>query len=286
MDTPSLTIALAADSAYSIPLNACVSSILEHNCSGVELHVLDCGVSVDDRRALRRTVGTAGTVSFVEVPVAELADLPKPTCGSVASYARLFIDAIACSGRILYLDADTIVLSSLSPLFQLELNGAVAAAVREMYTPVVSADNGIAAWRDYSFSADDPYFNAGVMLIDVDEWRTRSIRARCLDYLRTTGPLVRLFDQEALNVALHGAWIELPAIWNVTKYWYKGSRRRGDHETILEEARIIHFISEEKPWLGSDVVPAVLSQEFFRALDGSSLAGWRPGPDRSASGPA
>ncbi|HEV2361539.1 MAG TPA: glycosyltransferase family 8 protein [Acidimicrobiales bacterium] len=278
MATTSPLVAVAADSAYAIPLHACVSSIVEH-CRGVDLYVLDCGLSAEDRRTLRETVGAAGTVSFVGVPIRELADLPEATCGSVATYARLFIDATECSGRILYLDADTIVLSSVLPLYQVELSGAVSGAVREMYTPVVSADNGVAAWRDLSFNADDPYFNAGVMLVDLDEWRRRSVRARCLDYLRTTGPLVRLFDQEALNVVLHGAWIELPQIWNVTRYWYRNSRRVGDHANILEEARIIHFISEEKPWLGSDVVPGVLSNKFFAALDRSSLAGWRPGSD-------
>lgn len=272
------TVALAADSAYVIPLHACVGSIVEQ-CPNVDLHVLDCGLSAEDRRTLRATVGAAGTVSFIEVPIAELADLPEPICGSIATYARLFVDAIDCSGRILYLDADTILLSSVLPLFQVELSGAVAAAVREMYTPVVSANNGVAAWRNLSFSADDPYFNAGVMLLDIDEWRRRSVRDQCLDYLRTMGPLVRLFDQEALNVALHGAWIELPAIWNVTKYWYRNSRRVGNYANILEDARIIHFISEEKPWLGSDMVPEVVSDKFFAALDRSALAGWRPGSD-------
>jgi lipopolysaccharide biosynthesis glycosyltransferase len=283
MDTIKPVVAVAADSAYSVPLNACVSSIID-NCPNVELYVLDCGLTAGDRKTLLTTVGTAGTLSFITVPIAELEDLPKPISGSVASYARLFVDEIVCSGKILYLDADTIVLSSLSPLFQWELNGAVAAAVREMYTPVVSADNGIEAWRDYAFGANDPYFNAGVMLIDVEKWRKRSVRAHCLDYLRLTGSRVRLFDQEALNVILHNTWVELPAIWNVTKYWYKISRRVGENETIFEEARILHFISQEKPWLGSTMVPEALSQKFFSALDASSLSGWRPNSASPLSG--
>ena len=274
MATASPTVVVAADNAYAVPLNACVASIVEH-CPGVDLRVLDCGLTDADRRSIQETVGTCGAASFVTVPITQLAGLPEADCGSLATYARLLLDSVVESGRALYLDADTIVMSPLQPLFQIDLKGAVAAAAREMYTPVVSAENGIYCWRELSFEADDPYFNAGVMLVDIDEWRRRSIQARSLHYLRTTGATT-LFDQVALNVAMHGAWLELAATWNVTRYWFTSARRVGAHANILDEARIIHFISADKPWLGSDIVPAVLSRKFFAALDRSSLAGWRP----------
>lgn len=270
-----MDLVIAADRAYAVPLNACASSAITY-CPDCHIHIFDCGLTADDKRTLRATVGENARLSFVAIPKSYLTGLPNAACGSPATYARLFVDLIDQAERLLYLDADTVVLSSLRPLFELDLGDATLAAVREMYTPVVSAENGVPDWQWLGFGAQDPYFNAGVMVIDCAKWRAQSIQARCLSYLRGTASAVNLFDQEALNVALHGAWLELPATWNVTRYWYKESRRVGFYSNILEDARIIHFISEQKPWLSSEVVPVELSSRFFDALDRSALAGWRP----------
>jgi lipopolysaccharide biosynthesis glycosyltransferase len=145
-----------------------------------------------------------------------------------------------------------------------------------MYTPTVSAANGIKDWRAVGLDPDTPYFNAGVMVVDLPLWRSLDIRTQAIAYLQRTDITVTLFDQEALNAVVAGRWRELPPIWNATRYWYKSHRRTGPYASVLDEARILHFLSEDKPWTLNSKIPEAQTRAFYDALDRSDLAGWRP----------
>ena len=53
---------------------------------------------------------------------------------------------------------------------------------------------------------EQPYFNAGVMLIDLDAWRREDLVGRMLACLRRHRRDVLWWDQYALNVELAGHW--------------------------------------------------------------------------------
>lgn len=271
-----MDVAIAADAAYSVPLNACLATLAEH-APGCRLHLLDCGLGREDRRALRRTVGDRVAVDFVEVPMDALLRFPLPACGSHTTYARLLLEDLVPAQRVLYLDGDTLLRASVDELAGVELGEFPLAAVREMYTPTVSAHNGVKQWRELGLAPETPYFNAGVMVVDLPRWSSLNIGGEALAYLRRGDLSITLFDQEALNVAVAGRWMPLAPIWNTSRYWYKPQRRQGPNRFILEEAKILHFLSEDKPWLGSPGIPAAHRRAFFRAIDRSALAGWRPG---------
>lgn len=270
-----MRVVVAGDAAYEPPLHACLASVVEH-APDASIQVLDCGLGESSRAALTATVGAAERISFTLVPMTRFASLPAPACGSLATYARLLLDEFVTAPRFLYLDADTLLVAPLEPLFDVELRSYALAAAREMYTPTVSAANGVADWRALGLRADTPYFNAGVMLIDRGRWRARDVGATAIGYLGDSARRVTLYDQEALNVALAGRWLELPPCWNVSRYWYKPERRVAPHADILAEARIHHFLSEDKPWLSASAVPPAQTAAFYRAIDRSAISGWRP----------
>jgi lipopolysaccharide biosynthesis glycosyltransferase len=270
-------VVIAGDAAYEPPLHACLASVVEHS-PDASIHVLDCGLGESTRAALVATAGATARIRFTLAPMTRLAGLPAPTCGSMATYARLLLDEIVTADRFLYLDADTLVGAPLEPLFEVELRSQPLAAVREMYTPTVSADSGVLDWRELGLRADTPYFNAGVMLIDRNRWQELDVGATAIGYLRDPARRVTLYDQEALNVALAGSWLELPPCWNVSRYWYKPERRVAPHADILARARIHHFLSEDKPWRADSAVPPAQTAAFYRAIDRSAISGWRPQP--------
>ncbi|HEU5380455.1 MAG TPA: glycosyltransferase family 8 protein, partial [Ktedonobacteraceae bacterium] len=240
------TIVVAGNSNYIVPLTVCVRSIVEQ-MSSVHLIVLDCGLTLDDRNLLRRTAGTAVPIHFESVAEHKLGLLPSPICGSWATYARLLVgDLLVDTPTVLYLDADTMVLQDVSSLFSEELGELPIAAVREMYTPTFASDNGIANWRKLNLDPGTPYFNAGVMLINIPIWNSLHVKEWALEYLRVPDQSVCLYDQEALNFAINGKWRELAPIWNVTRYWFRPERRTGQYERIIEEAYILHFLAESK----------------------------------------
>ncbi len=269
-------VVTAGDSAYIVPLMACVKSVVEH-IPGVQLTILDCGLAENERQLLRRTTTPGTDIHFVDMHACALHLLPSPACGSWSTYARLFIGDLAfASSRVLYLDGDTLILRDVSALFAEDLNACPIAAVREMYTPTFASENGVAHWAELHLEPTTPYFNAGVMLIDIDLWKNFHIKEKALGYLQSMSHALTLFDQEALNVAINGRWRELPPVWNVTRYWFRPERRKYPYEHILAEARILHFLSESKPWLAANSVPPEQSHLFFDYVDRTELAGWRP----------
>lgn len=163
--------------------------------------------------------------------------------------------------RVLYLDADVLIMNSVSELFSLKMRGALIAGVREASDPFLWSRNGLEHVFDIDLDPWLPYFNAGVLLMDVNGLREADAEARCLQYVQRHRPA--RMDQDALNAILHDRFLELPSVWNVENYYFKTEARRKRYAQLLENARILHFVGHKKPW----TEPAVWkSQEWLTEL--------------------
>ena len=250
-----ISIVTACDERFAPGLAALLSSIAAYAPnSGV--HVLDCGVSDSTRNWLEELFVRA---RFIKLDVGR--DLPSPSVGSHATYARIFIGDFFDGDRVLYLDADTLLLSTIDALEAIHLpDNCVVAACREPYTPTFASHNGILDHQVLGLSGTTPYFNAGVLLIDVARWRAARVKERALDYLRRHDVRITLYDQEALNVVLASRWHELDPVWNVSKYWATQGSAVWRH--MMAAARIVHFLSPEKPWIEPTKVEPLLMQKY------------------------
>jgi UDP-D-galactose:(glucosyl)LPS alpha-1,3-D-galactosyltransferase len=252
-----MPIVTACDQAFLPGLRALLRSLQQRNPDRI-VYLLDCGISTDDRIDLGRQFQTL-RIEKIAAPIG----LPAPSVGSHATYARLLVgDLLSQHARILYLDADTIVVSDLSPLDYVTLQTHhIAAACQEPYTPSFSSANGVADYWRLGFLGHEAYFNGGVLIIDTNRWNSESIKNKALSYLRRTDIKITLFDQEALNVALAGRWQQLDPEWNVSRYWTQESRRAA-RPNILREARIVHFLSEDKPWSSPETTHPWLLERY------------------------
>ena len=88
------------------------------------------------------------------------------------------------------------------------------------------------------------YFNAGVLLIDLDRWRKERISEKALEYLaqHLQSPYA---DQDALNFACDGLWKRLDPRWNFQPFYEK--RKIADMDS-KERPGIVHFVTQAKPW--------------------------------------
>lgn len=143
--------------------------------------------------------------------------------------------------RALYLDCDILCVGSLAAVTHLSLDGKVLGAVQDAFTPRLSSNDGI---PNYHPRVDDDYFNSGVLLIDTERWVARDVESRALSYLASTRGNQRFFDQDALNVACVGDWLQLHASFNtmITDPFEQ------DLMGALELSRLIHFVGPHKPW--------------------------------------
>lgn len=250
-------IVTACDQAFLPGLHALLYSI-SHHCTKRMVYVLDCGIFKADREELLKLYPS---LKFIRTP--QILGLPMPSVGSYATYARLQIGEIFQEQeQVLYLDADTLVLTDLCELDALTLQpGKIIAACIEPYTPTFDSPNGVIDHQKLGIKGIMPYFNAGVMLIDVQRWNKAGVMDQAVDYLRRLDLRITLFDQEALNVALVNRWQTLIPEWNVSRYWMR-VERRANRPRILEDARIVHFLSTEKPWLDPAGVDSWLLKKF------------------------
>jgi lipopolysaccharide biosynthesis glycosyltransferase len=139
------------------------------------------------------------------------------------------------------LDADILVLDDLTALQKVELNGAAVGAVLDRVDSRIKA--GDTLWTSQLPCVAD-YFNAGVLLIDLERWREDRISERAFDYL-SQHPRSPCSDQDALNVACNGAWKQLDSRWNFQND-YKTQIILGSAN--VRQPAIVHFNGRLKPW--------------------------------------
>jgi hypothetical protein len=164
-------------------------------------------------------------------------ELPRST------YLRLWaIERLAAEyERLLYLDADIFLDGEgVAPLIGLDLHGRPLGAVRDSLQwrrPwAVAAEFAALGW------GWNPYFNAGVLLVDGAAWRARRVLAAALDFARTHPGAMPQRDQSQLNALFRGEWAELHPAWN----WQWAATR--PLWSALVDVRLAHFGGTRKPW--------------------------------------
>jgi UDP-D-galactose:(glucosyl)LPS alpha-1,3-D-galactosyltransferase len=214
---------------------------------------------------MERAAGGMAKVRSVIPALPRLPDGWSKEAGHVsdAMYLRLgLVEALPDHvERLLYLDCDTLVTGSLSPLVSVDLVNAPLAAVRDAFTRRVVDRGGLPGWQGYPpMSGQDPYFNSGVLLIDTASWRRLDVSDRALGYLLDNAGKLRYPDQDALNVACAGQWTRLPSRWNHMMPWRLESANGGR----LSDAVIAHCAGPRK-WWSSDY-PSGDFATFYRSM--------------------
>jgi hypothetical protein len=168
--------------------------------------------------------------------------LPHDTRRSPAMYARLLLADTLRSDydRILYLDADVAIQGGdVQALLSVDLPRTVA-AVRDA-TQWRSPDRHHPDFKARGLGPA-PYFNSGVLLIDVRRWCEEDVLGSACAVAAASGVPLAKQDQTLLNVVFHRAWLELPPTWN----WQLTDRSAPFEPSITPN--IVHFIGSAKPW--------------------------------------
>jgi lipopolysaccharide biosynthesis glycosyltransferase len=208
-----LHVACAADGAYVPHCATMLHSVLAQR-GGLELsvHYLHGpGLAASSRDALARMVerGSAA-ITFHEIPDAAVAGLPLHGYFTPAMWYRILApELLGELDRVLYLDADTLAVDSVAPLWDVDLDGAIVAAVTNVPEPQ-HADRP----RKLGLPESQQYFNSGVLLMDLAAMRREDSAAALREYARTAGIELIWPDQDAYNVVLGARRLALHPRWN------------------------------------------------------------------------
>jgi lipopolysaccharide biosynthesis glycosyltransferase len=126
-------------------------------------------------------------------------------------------------------------------LQSLEMGSAPAAWVPE--APLAHAVDRRTA-EELGNAETEYYFNAGVMLVNVTEWRRQKIAENTIQYIAERRPMFH--DQSALNVVLYRKAFALNSKFNcmsnMRKNWPIVKQPYG------KIGRMVHFLDYPKPW--------------------------------------
>jgi lipopolysaccharide biosynthesis glycosyltransferase len=296
-----VVVVAASDDNYALPLAVTIRSAIDSLRRGQQLvvNILDGGIRDETKRRLERSWNASNvTIRWLRPPVEKIADLKTENHLNLVTYLRLFMPSLLSPdlSRVIFLDADLLVQRDLTELWQLDLAGAPIAAVHDYFTPYLNTRETIGRaslcdnepekclpvrnYRELGLQGNAGYFNAGVMVVNLAQWRELNVFERAIDLVRRHTEHVLYCDQYALNILFSEKWLPLDARWNQnSNLWgWKGPADCAfDADTFYKlrnDPWIVHFTWTAKPWHYGCTHPAV--RGFFRAVDRTNWRGWRP----------
>lgn len=259
----SIKLLSTIDLSYQVPLEVMASSLLEakHDWTRIEWHIvveaLDSGWQSWLDSLNLRFQSQRATFRIHELKGLSAGEFPLRGRARRIMYARLVAPEQLHdeAERLLYLDADMLVMQPIENLWEIDLGGHVCGCCQDLAVPYVSSPMGIKDLSPSCLPFDTPYFNAGVMLIDTKKWRNQNISSKALAYLERNTAHINLYDQEALNAALEGDWLQLSCRWNLITsiagrpFVDPTILESEDYQQSLLNPCILHFAGTLKPWL-------------------------------------
>lgn len=271
-----LVVGCAADRGWGLPLAVMLRSAGVRLSPGrtLQVYVVDGGLAQAERTSVEASVSSNTRIEWITPAPGSTTGLPVwRRRRSGATYYRLTIGRLLpeAVSRVLWLDCDILVFEDLALLFDRAIDDdAVVLAAQDPFVEVVSSRYGLADFESLGLAASTPYFNAGVMLIDVAAWRAAEVEDRARAYLERWADRVQFQDQDALNGVLADRWNAIEPRWN-----WSANRIHCPVESLGAEApAILHFAGSRKPWLHGGRGPWY--DAYLAHIDETSWAGTRP----------
>jgi lipopolysaccharide biosynthesis glycosyltransferase len=304
-----LSVCFVANEAYAAALATCIRSVLDANPVLLSVFVLDTGITDTSWKKVKAVADTRD-VSLIQRICAPCPTDAGAACKDWPIWAKLWIDKLlpVTLESVIYLDCDTLVSTSLAPLAALVpmlcQSRCPLAAVRDIGLPCGHKGLQPFGWEDA------PYFNSGVMLLDLNRMRSERLGDAVRVWVCNADAKGLIYrDQDVLNLLFHGCWLELDFRWNV-----QGMGTYGDNRTkcespdrpklfeveewtaIQREAYVVHFTGEAQPGLSAYLseyckTPTKpwawfchhpMQQAWFQASYRTPFAGWRPPASEAA----
>lgn len=241
-----IKIVMASDDKYAQHLGVLIVSIL-YNSTDEEsftFYILDGGISEQNRLKIERVKKIKEFhIEYLTVDWSLLASCPDMRYYSKNTFSRLLIpEMLPHESRVIYLDVDIIVKSSLSEFWDADMQGRSIGCIE---------DSGDSSYQKNILGLEDTfYFNAGVLLINLDRIRQYNLFQKTLMWIDKYNYLLIFPDQDALNVVFHNDKIKLESKWN-----YRPSEKNSNPYSI------IHYSCESKPW--SYMYTGYLQEEYL-----------------------
>lgn len=225
-------IVLGADSNYMDKVETTIKSVCSHN-RDIRFYIFNSDFPTEWFQLMNKRLSVLNSeiinIKITDDTISHF-HLPTPHLSS-ATYLRYFIPNFVFEKKVLYLDSDIVVTSSLTALFDIDLDGYPLGVVPDIPTT-------------------DEEFNSGVLLIDTNRWREEDIYRQLFEL--TIAHHEHVYgDQGIFNILFKDRWKRLDITYNLQVGVDAHRYYMGDYDwyELFEGVPcIIHYTTENKPW--------------------------------------
>lgn len=269
--TENMDIVCCTDNNYVIPCGVLITSICVNNPNeAITVHILTEGISDDNQHLLRSVTDKYNQkIIFHKINRAVFSNCPISRHITLATYFRLVMTDILPINinKVLYLDCDIVVRNSIRSLWETDLDGYAVGVVPDMSV------NDIRIYNRLKYQQALGYFNAGVLLVNLQYWRESRLSDIFFNIIDNNSEILKYHDQDVLNIALKDKKKNLNMKYNVQHgYFFKDPLidRAYDNERkqAISDPVILHY-SGSKPWFIEYEPP--FKNEFAKYLNISGL---------------
>ena len=236
-----MNIAINVNDAYIPCAMVMLQSLFENNpeCS-IVVHLLHASVSETELEKFRRYINSQnGELKVYTIDTAVFQKFPDVGRWSVETYFRLLLPEVmpVQIKKVLYLGADIIVNGSIKELYNMDFGKYCIIACPNMDCAVDAEERN----KRWNRKGQLQYFNAGVMLLNLEKMRKRCSIEKYCSIIRKAPDDFPMLDQDLLNYVFGNDVSYVPAL----KYNYIIAPN-----SELEEGSTIiyHFGTKDKPW--------------------------------------
>ncbi len=267
MKKNTFNICFSADNNYMEQLAVSIASILKNSLEGenFNFYVLNNGIKKENREKLEKLKQIKDfNIEFISINLEEFKNckMLNQTDKNMSHYhvtlptyfrykaGNLFKDI----SKLLYLDCDVIVKKSLREIFDIDLKDKYCAMVLDAESENEAKRLGL-----------NKYFNAGVILINLDLWRKDELETKLFEYTKNNADKILWQDQDVINIVCGDKIKEIGNEWNFQFFLYNFGNY---YELVqqLKDAHILHLAGRFKPWIEPFEHPIFDEYYFYLSL--------------------
>jgi len=265
---PPVRVLCAANATYAAGLCVMLTSLAVHLAKdrALEIYALATNLPEEDRHKIEDSLRQnrpdfdLNCLHWISPSLDDISDLFVDKWAQIEVYSRLLAPRVLPKDihKVLYLDSDLVVLADVSPLYDIEQGAAAIHAIQDTIG-TVSGYAGVFNYKELGIDPAAPYFNSGVMLINLQQWRERHIAEKVIAYLQQYRESVKCWDQGGLNAILHDSWVPVDYTWNQMsdvlepELWIDIGRPISELRRTRNHPKIVHYTHSKKPWLGNEL---------------------------------
>lgn len=269
-------IALASDNNYAEFVAVVMASALANNTNYLHFHLLSNGIEESTIHLLSKQI----PADRGELHIYDIHDLRNrlqvsiPNTIAISAYARLFLPSLlpVNISKVLYLDCDIVVSSDISEFWNTDLHDKYLAGVLDTLPNNESK-------LQVGLSANAPYINSGVLLINLDLWRKDNLQQKFIDFLLAHNGQVHHHDQGIINGVCKDRISIVHPRYNCTSNYFSHPYyllRRTNHpfytrqecEEATSHPAILHFTEGfyNRPWITNSLHPMASVYHYYHNM--------------------